>query len=297
MSETVHILLPVHNRAELTRRFLRCVRAQSHPRVRVIVIDDGSSDGTPEIVLTEYPGAAVLRGNGNWWWAGCLQEGFRRLRGEDLPGSDVILIANDDTTFEADYLARALEFLRRHGSILLCSQRRDPMTGTILESGIEADMRHFVFRVADSPSRINCLPTRGLFLRWGDMQRIGGFQRYLLPHYWSDYEYTMRARRMGFACRTDRSVVLTAQLETTGERDLDRLVGWTFVRRLFSIKTPLNPVYRTSFVLLASPGVWKLVNVCNVWGRAMVRLVWQGLARRPFPRERVTMVATPSGRD
>jgi GT2 family glycosyltransferase len=297
MSETVHVLLPVHNRGELTRRFVRCLRAQSYRRIRLMVIDDGSSDATEAIVGAEYPGATIVRGTGRWWWAGCLQEGFNALGREGPPEADIVLIANDDTSFEPDYVARAVEFLRANDKTLLGSQHRDPATGSIVESGIEADLRRFAFRVAASPSRINCLSTRGLFLRWGDMQAIGGFHRYLLPHYWSDYEYTSRAFRRGFACRTDRSVVLDARLDTTGDRDLDTLVGWTFVRRVFSVRSPLNPLYRTSFVLLASPGIWKLVNLFNVWGRALFRLAWQGIARRRFPRGRMTLAATPSGRE
>ncbi|HWQ38894.1 MAG TPA: glycosyltransferase [Burkholderiales bacterium] len=294
MSETVHVLLPVHNRSELTRRFLRCLRSQTYPRIRVLVIDDGSRDATAAVIEAEYPAAHVLHGDGRWWWAGCLQEGFDWLRSRQIPDSDLVLIANDDTTFDADYIERAVAFLRGRSRCLLCSQLRDPLTGVVRQSGVEADLRRFAFRVAEDPSRINCLPTRGLFLRWGDMRRIGGFHRHLLPHYWSDYEYTLRAHRLGFACLTDSSVAVTANADSTGERDLDRLVGWTFVRSLFSIRTPLNPVYRTSFVLFACPGAWKFINVFNVWGRALARIAWQGVVRRPFPRERGMNAAAPS---
>lgn len=282
MVQTVHVLLPVHNRRELTRGFLRCLRRQTHAPVRLMVIDDGSRDGTDEVVRAEYPAAHLIRGDGSWWWSGSLQRGYEWLCARPPDRDDVILIINDDTTFDADYLSRGVEFLRRHPRSLLLSRILDPRTGTVMETGIEADFARFRFEIARSRDRINCLSTRGLFLRWDDMRRIGGFRPRLLPHYWSDYEYTLRARRRGLACLTDESVVLRANAKTTGERDLDGLIGRELVRALFSRRSPSNPVYSTVFVLIAAPWRWKAIDLSYVWARSLGRLLWQGLLRRPL---------------
>ena len=105
-----------------------------------------------------------------------------------------------------------------------------------------------------------------------------------MPHYWSDYEYTIRARRKGLRCLTDDSVALVPDGKATGYHDLDDLSGWRFTRRFFSIKSPLNPWYRVIFVLLAAPGILKFVGVVNVVARTVPRLLWQGLFHLKFPR-------------
>jgi glycosyltransferase involved in cell wall biosynthesis len=46
----VSVIIPTYNRAELVREALDSVLAQEYPRLEVIVVDDGSSDHTPEIV-------------------------------------------------------------------------------------------------------------------------------------------------------------------------------------------------------------------------------------------------------
>jgi GT2 family glycosyltransferase len=249
-----------------------------------MVIDDGSTDGTAEIVRAHCPEAVILHGSGNLWWAGSLQLGLDRLAHANTPNEDVVLIANNDTTFDNTFVERGVLFLRAHPESLLCARLLDPETSVPKETGVHADLIRFVFRTAAKPEEINCLPTRGLFLRFSDMKRIGGFHPRLLPHYYSDYEYTLRARQLGYRCLTDPGVLLRANLETTGYHDLDRLVGMSFLRKLFSVKTPLNPVHRSAFVLLSAPTLLKLPALINVWARALPRIVWQGLAHRPFPR-------------
>jgi GT2 family glycosyltransferase len=282
--EVVHVLLPVHNRRVLTQRFLQSLHRQSYPRIRLMVIDDGSTDGTAAMVREEYPGAVVLPGSGTLWWSGSLQCGIDRLAANGLPDEDIVLIANDDTVLDPSFVERGVQVLRGLPHALLCARLLNPGTGAALESGIHVDWLKFVFRPANKAGEIDCLPTRGLFLRWRDIKRIGAFRPRLLPHYWSDYEYTIRARKLGYRCVTHPSVALRASLDTTGYHDLDALIGGVFLRRYFSVKSPLNPLYRSAFVWLAAPAWMKLPALMNIWGRALPRIVWQGLARRPYPK-------------
>jgi GT2 family glycosyltransferase len=283
----VFVLLPVHNRREITRKFVGCLAAQTYQPVHLVLIDDGSNDGTAVMVKEMLPETQIVTGDGSWWWSGCMQRGYEWLLDPEPSPADMVLIANDDITYERDFIETAVKTLAEAPHALLGAQLRNPQDDGVRESGVNADMRRFVFRTAESAQQINCLPTRALMLRWADMRRIGGFHPHLLPHYWADYEYTLRAGRCGLRCFTSSAVAVTADLDATGQRDLDSLVGWRFMRQLFSIKTPLNPLYRTSFAILASSGVWKLVNTLNVWARAGFRIVWQGILHQRFPRSAV----------
>ena len=281
----VFVLVPVHNRREITRRFIACLTEQTYSPLQIIVIDDGSSDGTADMVKQAAPRAQIIRGDGTWWWSGSMQRGYEWLLRQAPAAEDVVLLANDDIAFEPDFLEQGVNALADSAGVLLGARLSSPDSGAVLESGVHADMRRFKFRAARSEAEIDCLPTRALFLRWGDMRRLGGFHPRLLPQYWADYEYTLRARRLGLRCVTDAKVSIRANMDTTGEHDLDALTGWRLMRALFSVRTPLNPLYRTSFVLLASPWIWKPVNVLNVWCRAAFRIVWQGVFRLSFPRK------------
>lgn len=279
--DTVHVLLPVHNRREVTLGFVRCLAAQSYPAIRLLLIDDGSSDGTEAAVRAAYPSVEVIRGTGAWWWAGCLQRALNRLADSAIGESDIILFANDDTTFAPDYVERAVQFLAGKQGCMLLSRYRDAATGRIEESGVYADLRTLTFREAEEPAAINCLSTRGLFVRWIDAKRIGGFHPILLPHYLSDYEYTMRALRRGLRCATTSEVWLTPDHLLTGEHSADSVAGWAFVRMLLSVRYAANPVYMSAFVLLAVPLRWVLPNLVRIWRGALAQLVHRGLLSRP----------------
>jgi GT2 family glycosyltransferase len=280
----VFVLVPVHNRIAITRKFLSCLSAQTYRRCRLVLIDDGSTDGTAEMVLRQCPTAVILTGNGRLWWSGCMQRAYRWLLSHECEEDDIVFIANDDIAFGPEFISEGVKALQKLPSSLLGARVRDPKTEQVRESGVHADLKRFTFEVAERPEEVNCLPTRALFLRWKDMKQVGRFHPNLLPHYFADYEYTLRATKLGMRCVTSPDLAIIADFGSTGYHDLDSLVGWRFLRRLFSVKTPLNPLYRTSFVVLASPGIWKLVNILNVWMRASFRIVWQGIFRLRFPR-------------
>jgi len=55
----ISVVIPVRNRAELVKRTLESLRAQTLAPDAVILVDNGSTDGTRE-VLRQYPGAVVV---------------------------------------------------------------------------------------------------------------------------------------------------------------------------------------------------------------------------------------------
>jgi glycosyltransferase involved in cell wall biosynthesis len=50
MSELVSVIIPTYNRASLLPKALACVAAQDYRPLQVVVVDDGSTDGTKEII-------------------------------------------------------------------------------------------------------------------------------------------------------------------------------------------------------------------------------------------------------
>jgi hypothetical protein len=50
----------------------------------------------------------VLKGTGEWWWTGSLQQGCNWLKERNVSPSDMVLIINDDTEFGPDFLNTAV---------------------------------------------------------------------------------------------------------------------------------------------------------------------------------------------
>ncbi|MEW6077399.1 MAG: glycosyltransferase [Thermodesulfobacteriota bacterium] len=271
MSRRVYILLPVHNRREITQRFVDCLKIQTYQNFHLVLLDDGSADGTEAMTraLLDPGKLTVIRGEGNWWWAGSLQQGINWLRRLRPDPSDIILMINDDVVFQEDFLERALAEVQQRRKTLLLARALDESTGIISETGVHADFRYMSFTAADSPENINCLSTRGLFLRWDSLEDIGGFYPRLLPHYGSDYEFTMRALRKGYHLLTDPDVYLIPNPVTTGVRNIAEDTDVQGVlKTLFAKKSVMNPIYLTAFVFLAFPVRWIPLNLFKIWARA-----------------------------
>lgn len=263
----IQILLPVHNRRATTERFIRCLTAQTYPHWHLVLIDDGSRDGTVEMARALVPDLTVLHGDGTWWWAGSLHRGYRWLRRHGAAQNDIVLIINDDTEFDADFLSAAATVLAGKRRTLLLAQLYDLATGEFVELGAHADWRRLTFTGVTDPQAINCFSTRGLFLWLADMQEIGGFHPRILPHYLSDYEYTMRAHAKGFSLLTSPAVNLRFDSWATGTRKLERQPLLPLLKTALSRKFANNPIYWTSFVLLACRARYIPINLVRIWWR------------------------------
>ncbi|GAB1234059.1 glycosyltransferase family 2 protein [Ferrigenium sp. UT5] len=272
MTSKVHILLPVHNRRAITEKFIDCLAAQSYTNYHLILIDDGSTDGTSEMVSARIANLTVLRGAGNWWWAGSLQQGIDWLK-INATDDDIVVFINDDVTFAPGFLLKGVQLLDQFGGMLLPQVVNDK-TGNIEESGVEADLSRLTFKTATSAARINCLPTRGLFMKLSVVKKVGDFFPRLLPHYLSDYEYTIRAHRLGVPLATTPELVIEFDRGATGYRVFEGESFTDFLKKYFSIKSASNPFYWSTFVLLATPKVnipWLLLKVWSRSARAILR--------------------------
>lgn len=130
----IYIVIPVHNRKELTRNCLASLRQQEGVEFSLIVVDDGSTDGTSEMLQTEFPEVKVIRGDGNWWWAGSINQGIRFAL-ERCQANDYILTLNDDLIVKPNYLASLLAQAQKSPRAIIGSLETTSLQPDIIKSG------------------------------------------------------------------------------------------------------------------------------------------------------------------
>src|SRR6266702_7072869 len=190
----------------------------------------------------------------------------------------MVLIINDDTEFGPDFLANAVKALAPR-SLLLAQLYNQ--AGEFVEAGVRWNWGKFDWAgVKQGEGGINCFSTRGLFLWARDFREIGGFHPTLLPHYLSDYEFTMRAHRKGFALTSSPDVFVRYNEGLTGIRSLDKESIGQRIRKGLSVKSTDNPIYWTSFILLACPWRHAPRNISIVWKRFLAPIINQVRADR-----------------
>jgi len=285
----VWVLLPVHNRRQSTLTFVKQLTAQTYKSWHLLLLDDGSEDGSAEAVQELTSKVSVLQGDGRWWWAGALDYGFRWLKHHADDVDDIVLIINDDTEIEADFLANGVANLCPRS--LLLAQQYTAANRRLVEVGVIMDWKRFIHATTLRRNAVNCQPTRGLFLRVGDLREIGGFHPALLPHYQSDYEFTMRAQRKGFDLISHPMVRLFYDEAQTGVHDLKNQGLLERLRIGFSKRYKFNPIYLTNFVFLACPPRYKVLNLMRIWKSFFRDVVFPG----PSSSTRFNAASQPMG--
>jgi len=104
----VHALLTAFNRKAETLACLERLAVQGRTAgadVRVVLVDDGSSDGTGDAVRQRFPEVRLLEGSGQLYWNGGMRLAFSVAMQED---PDFYLLVNDDTRLLPDALDRLL---------------------------------------------------------------------------------------------------------------------------------------------------------------------------------------------
>ncbi len=103
----VAILTVTTNAAPHVAEYAEAVRALHYPRVEVWVSDNGSTDGTLELLERMLPHARILRNGENLGFTGACNRALEAMREEGPPA--YVLFLNDDARPAPDLVERLLE--------------------------------------------------------------------------------------------------------------------------------------------------------------------------------------------
>jgi len=133
-------VIPTFNRKHLLANCLESLVNQENEfhtiTIIPIIIVDGSSDGTVDMLNLNYPEAIIVMGDGNWWYTHSINEGFKKALELQV---DFILTLNDDIYFDKNYLSKILKDYNSTtaGSIIGSPSLSDSMPHIITFSGVK----------------------------------------------------------------------------------------------------------------------------------------------------------------
>jgi GT2 family glycosyltransferase len=206
----VYAVVPAFNRCEKTLRFLRSFAGVTYPRRRVVIVDDGSTDGTRYAIELNYRDVPVLVGDGNLWWSGGTNAGVRYALEQ---GADYILTLNDDAVMEPDFLTHLVAVAQQDPKYIVgCRLHRQDIRDEIWSLGTSLVLRggalfalNFAGRrwseVQDTlvdPFPVETMPGNGVLIPRAVFEQVGYYDARNMPQYHADSDLVLRARTHGF---------------------------------------------------------------------------------------------------
>ncbi len=122
---TVSVVIPTWNRQDLVRDCLASLAEQTCVPDEIVVVDDGSTDGTADIVAAEFPAVHLVALPENGGFARAVNAGLRAATG------DWIFLLNNDMTLDPACIVRMLECAETTGADMIAPLvlwRDDPAT-------------------------------------------------------------------------------------------------------------------------------------------------------------------------
>jgi len=201
------VVIPVHGGLPLTVQCLDSLRACDPLPVMVIVVDDGSPDGTAAHLAAHYPDVHVVEGDGNLWWSGGINAGCAHAL--EAGAETLILLNNDNVSVSPNLLTELVRLLDERGGCVGATLLMESPSGERLifacggninwrRGGTELRLSGRPFREAVEPvSECAWLPGMATAFAAETFRRLGGMDARAFPQSRGDADFTMRARRLG----------------------------------------------------------------------------------------------------
>jgi glycosyltransferase involved in cell wall biosynthesis len=105
--------MPAYNAAPYAAQAIDGVLAQTYPNYELIIVDDASIDGTPDILgrYASHPKVSLYRNPTNLGQSANINEGLRRARGE------LVAILHADDMYAPNFLAEMVPVFEKHPSV------------------------------------------------------------------------------------------------------------------------------------------------------------------------------------
>ncbi|MDI6654718.1 MAG: glycosyltransferase family 2 protein [Candidatus Hydrothermarchaeota archaeon] len=191
----VSIIILNWNGKELTKNCLNSIRERTeYPDYEVIVVDNGSTDGSVEMLEREFPEVKLIKNDRN------LGFGRGNNQGMEIAQGEYFFLLNNDTLVTRGWLTNAVEIME--------SDNRIASVGSTLIPPSEVGQVEYIQRGKDRQRDTVC--GAAMLMKRKAAKRIGMFDvENFSPIYGEETDWHYRARALGYTViETKKSVVV-----------------------------------------------------------------------------------------
>lgn len=190
----ISIIIPNYNGEELLKKNLPKVFETLHGSTEVIVVDDGSKDGSVNFLKTQK--VRLLRNSKNLGFSSAVNKGVKAAKGE------IVVLLNSDVYPENDFLDPLIKHFNDPQVFAVGCLDKSIEDGKVVlrGRGIGKWDRGFLVHSRGDINETNTLWASGgsSAFRKSIWEKLGGLNTLYNPFYWEDIDLSYRALKSGY---------------------------------------------------------------------------------------------------
>lgn len=223
----VTVITPAYNRASFLDETIQSVLSQDYPRLEYIILDDGSSDNTQEI-LDKYRDKVRIESHANMGETRTVNKGFTLATGQ------IIGVVNSDDPLLPGAIRKIVDVMLKQPEILVAY----PDWNMVDEKGVVVqNIQTYQYNYFDMLRWHHCMPGPGTFFRREVVEKLGGRDPQF--RYVGDFDFWLRAGLLGpFARVPDTLATFRVHADSASVSQMNHLMGEEHIRlvnKIFSL--------------------------------------------------------------
>ena len=210
MSPSIDIIIPSFNGKSLLEKHLEDVINNSGDINKIIIIDNGSTDGTFEWLKINYPQIEIIRNKKNLGFTVPVNQGVK------LSKADYIVLLNNDVKPQKGYLKNIINHFTDDNLFAVSfNENESSWPAVTWKSG----KLNFTRGEDKTNSRYSLWASGGSAIYKRQIwDKLGGFNEVYSPFYWEDIDLGYRAWKSGYKIIWLNSAIVYHEHESTSSQ-------------------------------------------------------------------------------
>lgn len=231
----VSIIIPNWNGKDVLGKCLDSISVVDYSRYNVIVVDNGSTDGSVKLIKQKFPWVILIENERNLGFAKAVNIGIKKAL--TMEAEYILLLNNDIEAINKKWLKEMIGVAEPDPEIGIVGCRLLPPDKKILHMDRSRIMRIFdityderkeLTAIDDKRREVDYVTGAVFLIKKEVIEKIGMFDEGFTPAYFEETDYCARARKVGYKIVLDPKIMLIHHVGTSTKKQGLDWIYFTF---------------------------------------------------------------------